>query len=446
MIKKIFVLDTNVLLHDGDCLGNFQEHDIMIPMSVIEELDNFKKGNETIHYNARKIARFLDGVCAKSVFNGGMSLGPERGKIYIRYEKDLHEDLRGVFDEPEKTDSRIINFAYHLKKKNTNQNVEVVVVSKDINFRLKAKGVGLFAEDYSTDNVKAPQELYTGKKIEEGVEEEAINRIFSGTALVSEFDLAEAPQLNQYFILRNGKKSVLAACTSGPENSSVKVFRRVERQTAYGIIPKNAEQIFALDALFNPDIPLVTITGKAGTGKTLLALAAGIEKRRDYQQILLARPIVPLSNKDIGFLPGDIGSKLGPYMQPLWDNLGVIRSQYDEKSLNFQNIQKMLDEEKLRIEPLAYIRGRSLVKKYFIVDEAQNLTPHEVKTIITRAGEKTKIIFTGDIHQIDNPFLSSESNGLSVLIYKMQGQKLFAHINLEKGERSELADLAANIL
>jgi len=246
---------------------------------------------------------------------------------------------------------------------------------------------------------------------------------------------------NEYFILRNGRKSALA--TMDPASGMLK---RVDKASAYGISPRNSEQTFALHALMNPDVRLVTLTGKAGTGKTLLALAAALEKKKLYRQIYLARPIVPLSNKDLGYLPGDIQSKLDPYMQPLFDNLGVIQNQFPETDPKHRRIKELLQEEKLVISPLAYIRGRSLVNIYFIVDEAQNLTPHEVKTIITRAGEGTKFVFTGDIFQIDHPYLDSLSNGLSYLIDKMQGQKLYAHVTLEKGERSELAELASDLL
>jgi PhoH-like ATPase len=230
-----------------------------------------------------------------------------------------------------------------------------------------------------------------------------------------------------------------------PQTRSI---RRIDTQVCYGIRPRNAEQCFAMDALTNADVPLVTITGKAGTGKTLLALAAALEKRRHYRQIFISRPSVPLSNKDIGFLPGDIQSKLDPYMQPLYDNLSVIESNQNGKNGSRQGrrVKELLDEEKIVITPLSYIRGRSIVKVFFIVDEAQNLTPHEVKTIITRAGEGTKIVFTGDIYQIDHPYLDSQSNGLSYLIEKMKGQNLYTHINLEKGERSELSDLAISLL
>ena len=246
---------------------------------------------------------------------------------------------------------------------------------------------------------------------------------------------------NEYLILRNGKKSAL-----GYFNAETEKIERINKTEAFGIHSRNAEQAFALDALLNEDIKLVSISGKAGTGKTLLSLAAAVEKRKKYLQIYIARPIVPLSNRDIGYLPGDVNEKLLPYMQPLYDNLGVVQNQFSRTDRNYKIIENMLQEEKLKIEPLSYIRGRSIVRIFFIVDEAQNLTPHEVKTIITRAGEGTKIIFTGDIFQIDHPYLDSLSNGLSYLIEKMKGQKIYAHINLEKGERSELAEMASNLL
>ena len=256
-------------------------------------------------------------------------------------------------------------------------------------------------------------------------------------------DVAETLLSNEYLVMKNGSKSALGVFV--PQSRSI---RRIDSQACYGIRPRNAEQCFAMDALTNQDIPLVTITGKAGTGKTLLALAAALEKRRYYRQIFISRPSVPLSNKDIGFLPGDIQSKLDPYMQPLYDNLSVIETSQSGRNGNGRGrrVKELLDEEKIVITPLSYIRGRSIVKVFFIVDEAQNLTPHEVKTIITRAGEGTKIVLTGDIYQIDHPYLDSQSNGLSYLIEKMKGQSLYTHINLEKGERSELSDLAISLL
>jgi PhoH-like ATPase len=246
---------------------------------------------------------------------------------------------------------------------------------------------------------------------------------------------------NHYYILKSKKNSVLAYYNPNTQN-----LERIEKRTCYGIQPRNAEQTFALHALLNPDVPLVSMQGVAGTGKTLLSLAASIEQRVNFKQIYLARPIVPLSNKDIGFLPGDIKSKINPYMEPLWDNLKLIKNQWPENDRNYKRIEDMVLKEKIVVTPLAYIRGRSLSNVMFIVDEAQNLTPHEVKTIITRAGDNTKMIFSGDIHQIDTPYLDEQSNGLSYLIDKLKGNPLFAHVTLEKGERSDLANLANTLL
>jgi len=276
----------------------------------------------------------------------------------------------------------------------------------------------------------------------EDVSSEQIDLIYkSHGGEIEDLDAVIEPQANENFILRNGQKSVLAAF-----DPFDKKIVQINKPIAYGITPRNAEQSFALNMLLDNRIQLVTLSGKSGTGKTLLALAAALERRTDFRQIFLARPIVPLSNKDLGFLPGDIQSKLDPYMQPLFDNLAVIRHQFKHNDKRTRKINEMLEQDKLLITPLAYIRGRSLQKAFFIVDEAQNLTPHEVKTVITRAGEGTKVVFTGDIHQIDHPYLDKRSNGLTYLISRMKGQDVFAHITLEKGERSELAELASNLL
>ncbi len=443
--KKIFILDTNVILHDSTCIHNFDEHDIIIPITVLEELDQFKKGTQTVNFHAREFVRELDKLSANKLFNGGLPLGEGKGRISVRLEKDQHPDLSGIFPDVDNPDHRILNIAYHVSKDQKDH--AVILVSKDVNLRMKARSIELLAEDYTTDHVRNPDQLYSGCRYEENVESRLIEKLFEHDGQVSAADYVPQNPLqpNEYMVLRNGKKSALAAFTPG-EMENEFFIRRVNKDSVYGITPRNAEQSFAVHALLNSDIKLVTISGKAGTGKTLLALAAALETRSKYRQILLTRPVMPLSNKDIGYLPGDIASKIGPYMQPLYDNLGVIRGQFPEKSEMFQRLQKMLDEEKLTIEPLAYIRGRSLVKMYMIVDEAQNLTPHEVKTIITRAGEGTKVVFTGDINQIDHPYLGSRSNGLSNLIDKMQGQHIYAHVDLKKGERSELAELASNIL
>ena len=439
--RKTFILDTNVILHDSNCINNFHEHDVAVPITVLEELDQFKKGNLSLNFHAREFARILDGLSANKLFNGGVQIGKGKGKVSVKLEQTTHEDLRQHFPATEKPDHQILNIGYHLAKADPNR--KYILVTKDVNLRMKAKAIGLMAEDYTTDHVKDLTKLYTGCRCLEGIDTECIESLHNGhEGLAPETLQTTIPFVaNEYLIIRNSRKSVLA-CFQANKN---RIFK-IHRQTVYGISPRNAEQSFAIHALCNPEIPLITISGKAGTGKTLLALAAALEQRSRYRQIMLARPIVPLSNKDIGYLPGDIHSKISPYMQPLYDNLAVIRSQFPDQSEMSQLLHKMQEEKKLIIEPLAYIRGRSLVKMYMIVDEAQNLTPHEVKTIITRAGEHTKVIFTGDIYQIDHPYLDSQSNGLSYLIEKMQGQTLYAHINLEKGERSELAMLASELL
>lgn len=438
--RKIFVLDTNVILHDSSCIDQFDEHDIVIPIAVIEELDRFKKGKEILNCNAREFARALDKLTGDHIFNGGVRIGPGKGKITVCLDQEFHDKLKSNFS-PSKPDHHILNAAYHIACQQAFE--KVFLVTKDVNLRMKAKSIGLMAQDYSTDRVQAPADIYKGTRMVEDIPTTVIDQLY---AKPFELDAAvidvDQPLLsNEYLIMKNGSKSALGVFL--PQTRSI---RRIDTQTCYGIRPRNAEQCFAMDALTNQDLPLVTITGKAGTGKTLLALAAALEKRRYFRQIFISRPSVPLSNKDIGFLPGDIQSKLDPYMQPLYDNLSVIENSKNGKNGNGRRVKDLLDEEKIVITPLSYIRGRSIVKVFFIVDEAQNLTPHEVKTIITRAGEGTKIIFTGDIYQIDHPYLDSQSNGLSYLIEKMKGQNLYTHINLEKGERSELSDLAISLL
>jgi PhoH-like ATPase len=324
----------------------------------------------------------------------------------------------------------------------THPDRKVIMVTKDINLRLKARALDIVAEDYETGKIKDVEGLYRGIARLEMEDSELIDLIHSKEQLDASLVFGDKlPYANQYVILRNQKNSILAYY-----NDATKMLERVEKKTAYGIKPKNAEQAFTLHALSNPSIKLVTIQGVAGTGKTLLAMASALAQKSDFLQIYLARPIVPLNNKDIGFLPGDALQKINPYMEPLWDNLKVIQNQYKENSKDYQRITEMVGNEKIIVTPLAYIRGRSLSNIMFIVDEAQNLTPLEVKTIISRAGEGTKIVFTGDIHQIDTPYLDTESNGLSYLIDKLRGQPLYAHITLEKGERSELANLATLLL
>jgi PhoH-like ATPase len=436
---KLFVLDTNVILHDSQCLYCFQEHDVAIPITVIEELDHFKKGQNDINFHAREFLRGLDELTGDLLSESGSPLGDGRGTVRVVMSRQLDEKVRQAFvqDTP---DHRILNTALLLSQSEADR--PVILVSKDTNIRIKAKALGVVAQDFTTDKLKSVDTLYKGKRLIE-LDDHQLDGFFSGdnSPSLDHLPAVETPLANESFVLRSSARSILATYKSQSNR-----FVRIEKAKYYGIAPRNAEQSFALHALTDDSIRLVTLAGRAGTGKTLLALAAALESRRNYRQILLARPVVPLSNKDIGFLPGDIHAKLDPYMQPLYDNLTVIKGQFEENDSERKKIQQMLETEKLLISPLAYIRGRSLQKIFFIVDEAQNLTPHEIKTIITRAGEGTKIVFTGDIRQIDHPYLDSLSNGLSYLINRMMGQSIYSHITLEKGERSLLADLAADLL
>ncbi len=440
---KTFILDTNVILHDATCINQFEENDIVIPLTVLEELDHFKRGSQIINLNAREFARTLDSMTGTALFNGGVSMGKNRGKVRIAIARGISDEIREIFRE-DTPDHRILSVAFEWDKKYKNKS-SVVLISKDVNLRMKSKALGILAEDYNTDRISSIEELYSGKEIAEDFDDEMIVKLFQppyvipAKKVLKKLNGEAVP--NKYYIVRNSSRSALAYL-----DNEMEYFRKVDKNIIYGIKPRNAEQTFAADALTNNDIPLVTLTGKAGTGKTLLALASALHVRKSYRQIYIARPIVPLSNKDIGYLPGDVQSKIEPYMQPLWDNLRVIQDQFTETDKQSQLINNLLKDEKLVIEPLSYIRGRSLQRIFFIVDEAQNLTPHEIKTIITRAGEGSKIVFTGDIYQIDHPYLDSQSNGLSFLIDHFKGQKLYAHINLEKGERSELAELASNLL
>ena len=435
-LAKIFVLDTNVILHDATCIHHFEDNEVVIPISVLEELDQFKRGNEQIHFNARDFLRSLDDL---STGSDDSELKDGDGKIRVVVNHNWHPDVEASFQD-DCPDHRIINCAYKLHIDNPDR--EIILVTKDTNMRLKSRSLGLSAEDYSRDSIEDVRQVYTGSRLIEDVDSKEIDVLYASYGIDGgEIKCVIDPMANENFILRNGQKSILARFD--PFDNKVV---RVDKPTAYGIKPRNAEQSFALHMLMDNRIQLVSLSGKAGTGKTLLALAAALELRSEYRQIFLARPIVPLSNRDLGFLPGDIQSKLDPYMQPLFDNLSVIRHQFKSNDKRSIKINELLEQNKLLITPLAYIRGRSLQKAFFIVDEAQNLTPHEVKTVITRAGEGTKVIFTGDIHQIDHPYLDKRSNGLTYLISRMKGQDVFAHITLEKGERSELAELASNLL
>ena len=433
--KKNFVLDTNVILHDYNCLKNFQENDIYLPLVVLEELDKFKKGNEQINFNAREFVRELDVLTSDELFSEGVKLGEGLGRLFVVTSNVPATKVWESF--PIKKPDHLILAA------DKYPNVKSILVTKDVNLRMKARSIGLLCEDYITDKVVNVDVFEKSNEIFENVDPALIDRIYSSKEGIdlSEFDFKDLIHPNECFVLKSDRNSVLARY-----NPFTHSIIRVLKGKNYGIEPRNAEQSFAFEILNDPNIKLVALTGKAGTGKTLLALAAALGKLTDYKQILLARPVVALSNKDIGFLPGDAQEKVAPYMQPLFDNLNVIKRQFAANSTEVKRIEDMQKSEQLVIEALAFIRGRSLSEMYCIIDEAQNLTPNEIKTIITRAGEGTKMVFTGDIQQIDQPYLDSQSNGLVYMIDRMKDQNIFAHVNLLKGERSELSELASNLL
>lgn len=438
--NKIYVLDTSVIIHDHNSFLNFEDNDIAIPITVLEELDNFKKGNDTKNFEAREFTRIVDKLSEEHTLQDWIPLGKDKKSFFkiIFSTHNLKQNAVKIFDD-KKGDHLILNAALSLQEEEKSK--KVILVSKDINLRIKAKALNLPAEDYSTGRIKDVSDLFLGKELIENTNSEQIKEIYEKGYLTDYSFIDKKLPNNHFYILKNGKTSSLAFYNCHEDR-----LDRVEKISAYGIVPKNAEQAFALHAILNPEIKLVTVQGVAGTGKTLLALAGAIEQRRNFKQIILARPIVPLSNKDIGFLPGDIKDKINPYMEPLFDNLKFIKNQFSEMDKKHKQIIEMQKQEKIVITPLAYIRGRSLSDIIFIVDEAQNLTPHEIKTIITRAGENTKMIFTGDVNQIDTPYLDEHSNGLSYLIDRVKGNKLYAHVSLEKGERSELANVANELL
>lgn len=438
--KKNFILDTNVLLHDFKCIENFQENDIYLPIVVLEELDKFKRGNEQINYNAREFVRELDLITSDDLALKGASLGPGKGTLYIVTGVGYHPTVAKSF--PDKIpDHRILSCAITVAEQHPD--MKTILVSKDVNLRMKARSLGILVEDYITDKVVNVDIFERAQETYDNIDADLIDKIYEKSDGVDAdlLDIRSKIEPNECFILKSARNSVLARF-----NPFTDKIKRVEKGSNYGIQPRNAEQSFAFEVLNDPDVKLIGLTGKAGTGKTLLALASALKQVGTYKQILLARPIVALANKDLGFLPGDEKQKVAPYMQPLFDNLNVIKGQLSPNSPDARKIDELQKNNQLIIEALAFIRGRSLSETYCIIDESQNLTPHEIKTIITRAGEGTKMVFTGDIQQIDSPYLDAQSNGLAYMIDKMKGQNIFAHINLIKGERSELSELASDLL
>ena len=438
MGKKNFVLDTNVLLHDHKCIFNFQENDIFIPIIVLEELDKFKKGNEEINYNAREFARQLDKYTDKDFFENGAQLGPDLGRLSIIVNCSLNKRVKEAFHE-DKPDHRILSAAIDVAEQH--KDMRTILVTKDINLRMKARALGIETEDYTNDKVKSEDLFANEHRTITGIAPDIIDAIYSSKKGIPVEQIGVKLRTNECLVLDSGTSSVLARYVTAEG-----MVRKVTKEKNFGIEPRNAEQAFAFDLLNDDSIKLLAITGKAETGKTLLALAGALKQHGLYKQILLARPIVSLSNKDLGFLPGDEKQKIAPYMQPLFDNLNVIKRQFSLDSNDYRTLQEMQSSGNLVIEALAYIRGRSLSDTFCIIDEAQNLTPHEIKTIITRAAEGTKMVFTGDVYQIDSPYLDTQSNGLAYMIDRMQGQEIFGHVNLVKGERSKLSELASNLL
>ncbi len=439
-LRKIFVLDTSVILYDHNALNNFQEHDVAIPIQVLEELDNLKGGNETRNFEARSFIRLIDELSKKKLINQWIRLnGQTKGKFRVILSgRQQQVDAVEIFGN-DKYDHQIINTALILMAENPDK--KVVLVSKDICLRLKAKALNLLAEDYETGKIKNVEELYTGKTQRSDFPDAVIEPLKNKAPVAIDDMTLDHIGANQFYVLKNKRKTLLAFY-----HKSTQTFTPVAAATVFRIKPRNQEQAFALHALLDPAIRLVSIQGNAGTGKTLLALASALEQRKSYRQIYITRPVIPLSNREIGFLPGDAKSKTDPFLAPIWDNIRFIKEQFADDDKMLEKIDELIANEKIAIAPLAFIRGRTLTKIFFIVDEAQNLTPHEIKTIISRAGEHTKIVFTGDIYQIDTPYLDAESNGLSYLIENVKDHPLYAHITLQKGERSELANLANDLL
>jgi len=437
---KNFILDTNVLLHDPQSLFKFEENNIIIPITVIEEVDRFKKDMNETGRNARMVSRILDAMREKGSLASGIIM-PGGGTLRVemfteKYFKNLPVDLR-----VDNGDNRIIAVAQDVRDRFPD--MATIFVTKDSNLRIKADAIGLTAEDYESDKVDI-QDLYSGTRSIE-VPADAVDRFYGQGWLEAPVDLAP----NEFItIVDSGNPNHSALCRNDPDNSRIIPVRRVPKEGIWSLFPRNREQSFALDVLMDDSIKLVTLVGKAGTGKTLLAIAAGLHKTAEenvYNRLLVSRPVFPMG-KDLGFLPGDIEEKLTPWMQPIFDNVELLISGHESEKRHSKGYKELMAMGLLDIEPLTYIRGRSIPNQYLIVDEAQNLTPHEIKTIVTRVGEGTKIVLTGDPYQIDNPYVDSSSNGLTYLVEKFKGQRIAAHVTLTKGERSELAELAANLL
>jgi PhoH-like ATPase len=432
--RRKIVVDTNVILFDALAICKFQDADVHIPISVIEEIDKFKRDLGENGRNARQFSRFVDVLREKGSLSGGVQLENSETAIFINIDAP---PATGFLED--KVDNRILATALSLQKQFPKYQVEFI--TKDINLRIKADVLGVNARDYEPENVST-DDLYEGyQEIEASAAQ--IDQFYQD----KKFDIPSGLRLyaNQYVIMKNHSQSNQSAVGRYSFHDKAIVPLISHTENIWGIHPRNIEQSFALDCLLNDEILFVSLVGKAGTGKTLLAIAAGLYKTLDegrFQRLLVSRPIFPMG-RDIGYLPGDIEQKLNPWMQPIFDNVEFLMGA-DKKAAG--RAQELINQGMLNIEPLTYIRGRSIPKQYLIVDEAQNLTPHEIKTIVTRAGRGTKIILTGDVYQIDNPYVDAVNSGLTYAVERFKGHPISAHVTLTKGERSELAELAANIL
>ncbi|WP_027340730.1 PhoH family protein [Halonatronum saccharophilum] len=437
-MRKIYLLDTNVILHDPRAIFSFEDNLVIIPMVVIEEVDDQKKRQDSVGRNARLFSRYLDGLRKKGKLSEGVEL-ESSGLVRIEseYEKDFSEGL-----DVNKADNKILATALYLQR---SQDYSVILVSKDINMRIKSDAIDIKAEDYETDAVNV-DELYSGL-LNLKVSPAKIDKFFKTKNLsLEELGLEEELHPNQYVNLEDefgGSQSALCRYDMVRKSLVPLIF---DKKEVWGISPRNREQKCAFELLLNDNIKLVTLVGKAGTGKTLLALAAGLQKvveEKEYKKLIVTRPIVPMGN-DLGYLPGDKDEKLAPWMKPIFDNMEFLVGGNDNDGGN--PVADLKAMNLIEMEAITYIRGRSIPDQFIIVDEAQNLTPHELKTIITRAGENSKIILTGDPYQIDHPYLDSNSNGLTYVVERLKDKKLFGHMTLNKGERSKLAELAASCL
>jgi PhoH-like ATPase len=440
-LRKNYVLDTNVLLHDPRALFQFKDNNVIIPIYVVEEIDKFKRDLSELGRNARQVSRDLDAFREE---NGSLTEGvplESGGTLRVLFtERELPRELMNQHI----ADNRILALAMDVKEREPN--LRCVFVTKDINLRIRADALGLVTEDYENDKIENP-EVYMGvRELEVGKGD--IDDFYARGELAPP-DGVNGVYPNEFALLkdRNAPNHTALSKYSAQKGRFVPLLKSL-KEGAWGLRPRNKEQSFALDLLLNDEIKLVTIVGKAGTGKTLLAIAAGLQKTMEeqvYQKMLVSRPVFPLG-KDIGFLPGTVEEKLNPWMQPIYDNVEFLMglSRADKKA--GRSYKELIDLGLVAIEPLTYIRGRSIPNQYIVVDEAQNLTPHEVKTIITRVGDNTKIVLTGDPYQIDNPYVDSTSNGLVHVVNKFKHERLAGHITLTKGERSALAELASNVL